>query len=74
MPAKNTPILTGLTVDNCVLFTASDAYRRDFHLVVPSDCVASVDAGHTRQALEHVRRVLKADITPSTALELSRAA
>ena len=57
-----------------MLFTASDAYLRDFHLVVPPDCVASVDAEHTRQALEHMRRVLKAEITPSTALELSRAA
>jgi nicotinamidase-related amidase len=69
-----TLILTGLTADNCVLFTASDAYLRDFHLVVPPDCVASLDAERTRQALEHMRRVLKAQVIPSTALELSRAA
>ena len=36
----STLILTGLTADNCVLFTASDAYLRDFQLVVPPDCVA----------------------------------
>jgi nicotinamidase-related amidase len=69
-----TVILTGLTADNCVLFTASDAYLRDFHLVVPPDCVASIEPAHTRQALEHMRRVLKAEVTPSTALDLSRAA
>ena len=69
-----TLIVTGLTADNCVLFTASDAYLRDYHLVVPPDCVASIDPAHTRQALEHMRRVLKADLTPSTALDLSRAA
>jgi nicotinamidase-related amidase len=69
-----TLILTGLTADNCVLFTASDAYLRDFHLVVPPDCVASVAPEHTHQALAHMRRVLKADLTPSTALDLSRAA
>ena len=69
-----TLILTGLTADNCVLFTASDAYLRDFHLVVPPDCVASIEPAHTRQALEHMRRVLKAELTPSTALDLSRAA
>ena len=57
-----------------MLFTASDAYLRDYHLVVPPDCVASVDAEYTRQALAHMRRVLKADLTPSTALRLSRAA
>ena len=69
-----TLILTGLTADNCVLFTASDAYLRDFHLVVPADCVAAIDPRHTRQALEHMRRVLKADITSSTALALTAAA
>lgn len=69
-----TLIVTGLTADNCVLFTASDAYLRDFHLVVPPDCVASIEPAHTRQALEHMRRILKAKLTPSTALDLSRAA
>jgi nicotinamidase-related amidase len=65
-----TLILTGLTADNCVLFTASDAYLRDFRLVVPCDCVASIDPRHTTQALEHMQRVLQADVTASTALPL----
>jgi len=69
-----TLILTGLTADNCVLFTASDAYVREYHLVIPPDCVASIQPEHTRQALEHMRRILKAELTPSTALDLSRAA
>jgi nicotinamidase-related amidase len=30
-----TLILTGFTADDCVLFTASGAYLRDFHLIVP---------------------------------------
>jgi nicotinamidase-related amidase len=59
-------ILTGLTGDICVLFTANDAYMRDFHLVIPSDCVASADADENRHALEHMQRVLKADTRPST--------
>ena len=67
-----TLILTGLTTDNCVLFTASDAYLRDFEIVVPSDCVASIDPGHTAQALEHMHRVLKADVSASPTLILSR--
>jgi nicotinamidase-related amidase len=69
-----TLILTGLTADNCVLFTASDAYLRDFHLVVPGDCVAAIEPRHTAQALDHMRRVLKADVTPSTSLSVQRAA
>jgi nicotinamidase-related amidase len=59
-------ILTGLTGDICVLFTANDAYMRDFHLLIPSDCVASADADENRHALEHMQRVLKADTRTST--------
>ncbi|HEX8635427.1 MAG TPA: isochorismatase family cysteine hydrolase [Pyrinomonadaceae bacterium] len=62
-------VLTGLTGDICVLFTANDAYMRDFHLVIPSDCVASADAEENRHALEHMRRVLKADTRPSTEID-----
>jgi len=65
-----TVILTGLTGDSCVLFTANDAYMRDFHLLVPADCVASQDPDENRHALAHMQRVLKADIRPSTALDL----
>ena len=36
-----TVILTGVAGNICVLFTANDAYMRDFSLVVPRDCVAS---------------------------------
>ena len=60
-----TLILTGLTGDICVLFTANDAHMRDFHLVIPSDCVASSDADENLHALEHMQRVLKADTRPS---------
>jgi DNA end-binding protein Ku len=36
-----TRILRGMAANICVLFTANDASMRDYHLVVPSDCVAS---------------------------------
>jgi len=61
-------ILCGLTADNCVLFTAHDAYLRDYRLRVPEDCVASQRASESRRALEHMRVALKADIRPSTAI------
>jgi nicotinamidase-related amidase len=66
-----TVILTGLTGDVCVLFTANDAYMRDFHLVVPADGVASLHPDENRHALTHMHRVLHADIRPSTALDLN---
>jgi nicotinamidase-related amidase len=65
-----TLILTGIAGNNCVLFTANDAYMRDFHLVVPGDCVASNSEEENHHALDQMRKVLKANITPSTALTL----
>ncbi|HKS27508.1 MAG TPA: isochorismatase family cysteine hydrolase [Pyrinomonadaceae bacterium] len=67
-----TLILTGLTGDICVLFTANDAYMRDFNLVIPSDCVASSNMEANEHALELMARVLKADTTPSTELDLKK--
>jgi nicotinamidase-related amidase len=65
----STLMLTGMAGDICVLFSANDAYMRDFQIAIPSDCVASEEAKLNRQALMLMQRVLKADITPSTTLE-----
>jgi nicotinamidase-related amidase len=65
----NTLIITGMAGDICVLFSANDAYLRDFRIVVPPDCVASEDAEQNRQVLMLMQRVLKAEITPSTELK-----
>jgi nicotinamidase-related amidase len=65
-----TVILTGVAGNICVLFTANDAYMRDYYLVVPSDCVASNTTSENRHALEQMRKVLKADTTPSPAIDL----
>lgn len=67
-----TLILTGIAGDICVLFTANDAYMRDFNLLVPSDCVASNDAQENRHALKHIHRVLKADISESATIDLGK--
>jgi nicotinamidase-related amidase len=61
-------IITGVAGDNCVLFTAADAYMREFEVAVPSDCVISIDAGANRSALNHMRVTLKAEISPSGTL------
>jgi nicotinamidase-related amidase len=47
-----------------VLFTAADAHMRDFHVVVPPDCVATFD-DETKA---------RADLRPSDALDLTRLA
>jgi nicotinamidase-related amidase len=65
-----TLIIAGFAGDICVLFTANDAYMRDFHLVVPCDCVASNDPDDNRRAVKQMREVLKADVTASAELDL----
>jgi nicotinamidase-related amidase len=65
-----TLVLTGLAGNICVLFTANDAYMRDYRLFVPADCVASETPRENRRALGLMRTLLKADVTPSTRVRL----
>lgn len=69
-----TLILTGFAANICVLFTANDAYMRDFELFVPSDCVASNSVEDNDYALRQMALQLKADITPAAQLNLSKIA
>jgi nicotinamidase-related amidase len=64
-------ILTGITGNNCVLFTANDAYMRDFNLFVPSDCSVSQTQEENDYALKQMEKVLKADIRQSSKLNLA---
>ena len=54
----------------CILFSANDAYMRDLELLVPADCIASNTAEENRYALDAMQKILKADITASTDLDL----
>jgi nicotinamidase-related amidase len=58
-------VLTGLAADNCIMFTAHDAYLRKYDIWVPSDCVASERTSFARNALAHMARVTKADVRPA---------
>jgi len=61
-----TLILTGFAGNLCVLYTANDAYMRDFKLIVPRDCIASETRPANDYALSHMEECLRADIRPST--------
>jgi nicotinamidase-related amidase len=65
----STLVLTGVAANNCVLFTAHDAYMRDFRLLVPRDCVASEREADDRYALEHMAEVLKAETSSSAGID-----
>ena len=62
-------ILTGITADICLVITAADAYMRDYDVIVPRDCTASVKKEETEHALDYMERVLKATITTSSDLD-----
>jgi nicotinamidase-related amidase len=66
-----TLVLTGVAGNFCVLSTAHDAYMRDYHLVVPRDCVASLTEDDDRYALEHMAKVTKADTRPSAQVDFA---
>ena len=61
-------VLTGTSSHQCVLFTANDAYVRDFELVIPRDCISATSAAETRLALRYFDTVLGADTRPAAAL------
>jgi nicotinamidase-related amidase len=63
-------ILTGIAGNNCVLFTANDAYMRDFKLFIPADCVVSNTGQENEHALKQMETVLKADVTIASKLNL----
>lgn len=67
-------ILTGIAGNICVLFTANDAYQRDFQLTVPQDCLASNTAAENDAALQQMKDVLRADIRVSPEIELTNSA
>lgn len=68
----DTLILTGMAGDICVLFSANDAYMRDFRLIIPPDCTASEDRRENQQVLNLMGRVLKAEPKVSTELEFDQ--
>jgi nicotinamidase-related amidase len=67
-----TLVLTGFAANICVLFTANDAYMRDLHLAVPSDCTASNSPEENAYALDQMAKVLKADTRASEEVDFAR--
>jgi nicotinamidase-related amidase len=67
-------ILAGFAADQCVLMSAVDAYLRDFEIYVPSDCVASATQADNAAALRYMARVLHADTSSTTKLDLRKLA
>jgi nicotinamidase-related amidase len=61
-------VLTGITSHQCVLFTAMDAYVREYQLVLPADCVGAGSHTETRHALFIAEHSLRARLNDSPRL------
>jgi nicotinamidase-related amidase len=67
----STLIITGVSADICVLFTAHDAYMRGYTIKVPNDCTAAADKAICSEAIEMLKRVADADVKPSHEIEFA---
>ena len=64
-------VLAGLAADSCIMFTAHDAYLREYALWIPADCVASEQEAWRCDALAYMARVMKARVGISAPLQLA---
>lgn len=58
-------VITGQVTEQCVLYTALDAYVRHYNVVVPPDAVAHIDADLGKSALTMMQRNMRADLIPA---------
>lgn len=56
-------ILTGQVTEQCILYTALDAYVRHFQVVIPTDAVAHIDADLGAAALKMMEQNMSAELT-----------
>ena len=55
-------VVCGVCTDICVMHTASDARNRDYPVEVPRDCVATFDPDAHAWALQHLQKILGAQV------------
>jgi nicotinamidase-related amidase len=61
-------IVTGIAGNICVLFTANDAYMREFRIYAPADCIVSNTPTDNAYALQQIGTLLKGEVAESTRL------
>lgn len=63
-------VLTGQVTEQCILYSALDAYIRHFQVVVPRDAVAHIDPQLADAALRMMERNMRAEIADAAEIEL----
>jgi nicotinamidase-related amidase len=56
-------ILTGQVTEQCILYSALDAYVRHFQVMIPTDAVAHIDADLGKAALQMMEQNMSAELT-----------
>jgi nicotinamidase-related amidase len=64
-------VLVGQVTEQCILYSALDAYIRHFEVVVPPDAVAAIHPDLHEAALKMMEVNMDADLTPSAGVRLS---
>jgi len=64
-------VLTGQVTEQCILYSALDAYIRHFEVVVPSDAVAAIRPELHEAALSMMELNMGAEVAPSADIRLS---
>jgi nicotinamidase-related amidase len=64
----NRLILVGQVTEQCILYSALDAYIRHFEVHVPPDAVAHIHEDLARAALRMMETNMSADLTPAAEL------
>src|SRR3954469_7725279 len=58
-------VLVGQVTEQCIFYSALDAYLRGYDVVVPRDAVAHIDDDLAKAALEMMERNLHAELVPA---------
>ncbi|BCB05077.1 cysteine hydrolase family protein [Bacillus sp. KH172YL63] len=62
-------ILTGIAGDICVLYTANDAYMREYELTIPKDGMASETGADNESAVRIIQKTIGADMGPAEEID-----
>ena len=63
-------LITGVSGDQCVLYTVADARMHDYEVVVPRDCIASLSAERDRRLLDYLSEVTQVETPVGSEVEL----
>ena len=58
-------IITGQVTEQCILYSALDAYVRHFSFIIPPDCVANIDPELGDAALTMMHKNMHAELVPA---------